>query len=216
MNKILPISIIRNSTANEEIDYNLLITCLQTYKSPRDVITRLLKKQDLIRIKKGIYVFGELYRRRLISLEVLANQIYGPSYVSREFALQYYGFIPESVKEVTCMTTKKNKIFKTILGYFSYTHLSIKKFSIGITLLKNVNFSALIATPEKAIVDFIYNRKELCQTPAELLELLLDNYRIDENKLKTLNIKLLQELAKTYNYPTINLLLTFIQGLKNA
>ena len=216
MYKISPIYEIRNSTSNEEIDYNLLITCLQHYKSPRDVITRLLKRKELIRVKKGIYVFGDLYRRRLISLEVLSNQIYGPSYVSREFALQYYGFIPEGVEEITCMTTKKNIFFNTVMGCFSYKHLSMERFSIGVTLLQNQPYSALIATPEKAIVDFIYNRKDLCQNQSELLNILLNNYRCDEYQLRKLNIKLLQKIAKVYNYPTINLLPVVIKDLKNA
>lgn len=216
MDKIPPIYKIRDSTTNEEIDYNLLITCLQYYKSPRDVITRLLKRKDLIRIKKGIYIFGELYRRRLVSLEVLSNKIYGPSYVSREFALQYYGIIPEGVEEITCMTTKKNKIFNTVIGCFSYKHLSVEKFSIGVNLLQNSSFSALIASPEKAIIDFIYNRKDLYQDQSELLNMLLNNYRFDEHQLRKLNIKLLQQIAKLYNYPTINLLPGVIMDLKNA
>src|SRR5437870_3006083 len=98
---ISPIYLIRKKAINEEIDYNFLISCLQDYSAPRDVITRLLDKKDIIRVKKGLYVFGENHRRRLIHLEVLANQIYGPSYVSREYALQYYGLIPEGVNEIT-------------------------------------------------------------------------------------------------------------------
>ena len=92
----------------------------------------------------------------------------------------------------------------------------MEKFSIGVTLLQNQSFSALIATPEKAIVDFIYNRKDLCQNQSELLDILLDSYRCDEYQLRKLNIKLLKKIAKVYNYPTINLLPVVIKDLKNA
>jgi hypothetical protein len=36
---------------------------------------------------QGIYVFGERYRRSPFSREVLANMIYGPSYISLDYAL---------------------------------------------------------------------------------------------------------------------------------
>ena len=56
---------------------------------------------------------GKKHRSELIQLEVLANLIYGPSYVSYEYALTYYGLIPERVFEVTSATTQKNKMFNT-------------------------------------------------------------------------------------------------------
>ncbi len=210
-----PIHLIREKAFNEEIDYNLINSCLRSYRAPRDVITRLLAQQDLIRVKKGLYVFGERYRQRLISVEVLANQIYGPSYVSREFALQYYGLIPEGVHEITCMTTKRNKLFKTFLGRFSYQHLAISKFPIGVTLIKFSRYhSALMATPEKALVDFMYYRKEYIKSTHELAKVLVEDYRIDEEALGKLNLTLMNEIAKVYNNSTINLLPLVIQECK--
>ena len=41
----------------------------------------------IVRVKKGLYVFGLDYRRGAWSREVLANLIYGPSYVSLDYAL---------------------------------------------------------------------------------------------------------------------------------
>lgn len=50
-------------------------------------MTALLRKKAIIRVKKGLYVFGPEVRRRPFSLEVLANTIYGPSYISLQYAL---------------------------------------------------------------------------------------------------------------------------------
>lgn len=50
--------------------------CLSSYKQPRIKLMRLIKNKQLIRIKKGIYLFGKEYRKRPYSLEVLANLIY--------------------------------------------------------------------------------------------------------------------------------------------
>ncbi|MGD0626568.1 MAG: hypothetical protein ABSB32_17880 [Thermodesulfobacteriota bacterium] len=60
----------------------------------------MLRRKDIIRVKKGLYIFGETYARRPFSREVLANVIYGPSYVSLDYALHYHGLIPERVEAV--------------------------------------------------------------------------------------------------------------------
>lgn len=74
------------SLANQgSIDYTALMQALRHYAKPRDYVTRLLKAGDLIRVKKGLYILGEQHRTQLVQGEVLANQIYGPSYISLEY-----------------------------------------------------------------------------------------------------------------------------------
>ena len=80
---------LRSKIISEEFDYQSLLNCLREYDRPRDKITDLLRQGAIIRIKKGIYVFGERYRRQPFSREVLANMIYGPSYISLDYALHY-------------------------------------------------------------------------------------------------------------------------------
>mgnify|MGYP003983253749 FL=1 len=78
-----------------ELTYAQVMSCLSTsYAKPRDKLTQLLKKKVLIRIKQGLYVLGEFLRKDPLNKELLANLIYGPSYVSLEWALSYYGIIP--------------------------------------------------------------------------------------------------------------------------
>src|SRR6202008_2894394 len=115
-----------SKSQSEEIDYTFVMDCLKDYKSPRAKLTGLLQKGDLIRVKKGIYLFGPEYRKGPYSPEVLANKIYGPSYVSREYALAYYGLIPEYVVEVTSISTKRARNFDTPMGRFSYARLPSK------------------------------------------------------------------------------------------
>ena len=73
---------LRKQIPAEEFDYQTLLDGLKEYSRPRDKITDMLRKKMLIRVKKGIYVFGETYALGPFSREVLANMIYGPSYVS--------------------------------------------------------------------------------------------------------------------------------------
>ena len=90
-----------------EFDYIFLSDILYSYKKPRNIISRLIRNNDIIRVKKGLYVFGKDSLGPAYSKEILANMIYGPSYISLEFALSYYGLIPERVDTVTSITNKK-------------------------------------------------------------------------------------------------------------
>src|SRR5262245_29628514 len=92
---------IRRNIKTEEFDYPALMQELSQYKKPRDAVTRFLHNGSIVRVKKGLYVFGENYRKGMICKESLANLIYGPSYISLEYALSYYGLIPERVEEIT-------------------------------------------------------------------------------------------------------------------
>ena len=212
----LPIHTIRNAATQEEIDYTLVLGCLRNeYAAPRDVITRLLHRGDLIRIKKGLYVFGKNYARRPYSLEVLANKIYGPSYLSCEYALSFYGVIPEAVFEITSMTTGRNKIFSTPVGRFSYRYVNPKQYAVGMTYIKLTSeYGALMATPEKAIADLLVTRGEKMQDMHELEEIIYDNYRMDPEKIAGLGIGQMQEIAQIYQLATIEMLPNLIRKAK--
>ena len=109
---------IRKLALSNEVDYRFVMDCLKNYASPLGKLSRILHSGDLIRVKKGLYVFGEPYRRGNLSMEMLANMIYGPSYVSLEWALSYYGLIPEKVEEITSVTMKRKKKYDTPIGRF--------------------------------------------------------------------------------------------------
>ena len=110
---------LRGLIPREEFDYQTLNQGLRGYASPRDKITDLLRKGVVVRVKKGLYVFGPAFRRRAFSREVLANLLYGPSYISLEYALQHHGLIPEAVETLTSVTTGRSRQFRTPLGAFT-------------------------------------------------------------------------------------------------
>lgn len=58
--------LIRGTIETEEFDYEGLMQALRNYKKPRDVVTRYLRDKLIIRVKKGLYVFGENYRKELV------------------------------------------------------------------------------------------------------------------------------------------------------
>jgi len=113
-------------------------------------ISYLTKQGILIRLKKGIYTFGGLYQESVDSIAV-ANRLYTPSYVSFDYALSYYGLIPERIYEVTSATLHAKKVFDTTLGRFSYRPVPMDVYALGVDWLYDERDGGkFIATPEKA------------------------------------------------------------------
>ncbi len=207
------VSVLRNKILTEEFDYQILLDSLKKYKYPRDKIKKLLKSGDIIRIKKGIYIFGEKYRRNPFSREVLANMIYGPSYISLEYALSYYGLIPERIETVTSVTMKYNKRFSTPVGLFIYKHIPSYAYPYGIDILEiGLNRSFLIAEAEKALIDKVYIDKNISlRSLKETKKYLFEDLRIDINQFKLLNSQKLKLYAEVYKLKK----LSFIYKLLN-
>ena len=67
---------LRKTIVTEEFDYNFIVKALHEYKNPRVKINDLLKKGTIIRVKKGLYVFGPELAREPYSKETLANLIF--------------------------------------------------------------------------------------------------------------------------------------------
>ena|SRR3990167_5158090 len=188
------------------IDYGALLSCLHRYKAPHRKITTLLRSGQLIRIKKGLYILGEENRDAPINKELLANLIFGPSYVSQEYALQHYGLLLERVMMVTSMTTKRNKLFRTPIGEFRYTYLNTRRFTVGVNwLMLSNNIHVLIASPEKALADIITAYPDIT-TRSDMAIHLLDNMRLARSDLLNFDLLRLNEISNVYQQPVIAVL----------
>ena len=132
-------------------------------------INHHLKSGLFIKLKNGLYAL----KVRLPSEFEIANKVYSPSYISLEYALMYYGIIPETVYTITSVTTKPTREF--IINNISYTYSKIKKIAFKGYLRKPIDRNIIfIAEPEKAFVDYLYF-VDLGQKPVY--------DRIDVNKL---------------------------------
>ncbi len=117
------------------------------------ILHRYSKRGLIVRAKRGIYTFPDAIPPE----PYLANQLYSPSYISREFALSYHMVIPETVYEITSVTTKASRKFERFGKVYSYRRLQKRAFT-GYTIEKLRGFSFRIADPEKAFVDALYYR----------------------------------------------------------
>ncbi len=118
-----------------------------------------LKKGYLEKIKDGLYVLSRV--KNEINPMIFAGKIYEPSYLSLEFALNYYGIIPDIPGTYTSVTSRTTKYFKNRFGYFTYQKVKPDFFS-GYEVRSEKSVSFNIATPEKALVDYLYlNKNEI-------------------------------------------------------
>jgi len=90
----------------------------------------------------------------------IANKIYSPSYISLESALSHYGFIPETTLQITSVSTRKTNLFDTQYGVFSYQSIKNNLY-FGYEVIENNDRPFTLATPEKAILDYLYLHSEI-------------------------------------------------------
>ncbi|HJZ23052.1 MAG TPA: hypothetical protein VJ201_01210 [Candidatus Babeliales bacterium] len=213
---MMQIEELRKIAGREEIDYQFIMSALnKEYARPREKISAWLKSRELIRVKKGLYIFGETVALQPYSKEVLANLIYGPSAISLTYALSYYGIIPERVDTITSITNNRYRSFATCIGEFKYYYLNSQKYTVGIILNSIVTSQQfLIATPEKALCDQIHIiDKDYPLNNTDDLEKYLFHYlRGDERLLSKFKFKKLQELSSCYNDRRLSLLCGYIKS----
>ena len=150
---------------------------LKSYSQPGFKIHSLVKEGKLLRLKRGWFCVNPVYSKQLISNGVVANCLYeGPSYVSLETALSYYGLIPERTMGMTSVVTGRSKYFKTPIGWYRYRSIPESLFPIGVRSVEGY----LMASPEKALCDYLYTRKDLrIYSPKTLASYLEEDVRFD-------------------------------------
>lgn len=179
------------------IDFSVLESVYPKHKSVHNKICELEKSNRIIRLKKGLYVVSPIESGKLLSIELIANHIYGPSYVSMESALRYYGLIPESVYTLRSITTKHSRNFKNSLGLFEYIQCADAYFPIGIRQEIKGDTVFLIATPEKSLCDLIaYTPLLNLRSQKETAAYLEENLRLDMDAFYKMNIEIFEQCAE--------------------
>lgn len=184
---------------------------LNNYSNKNNKISREIKKGKLFKIITGLYETDPNTPGYL-----LASSIYGPSYISFDFALSYYGLIPERVSTITCATfnKKKRKQYNTKFGVFTYKDVPSSAYPKEILLKQENNYSYQIATKEKALCDKLYSLKPL-KNISNLENMLFNDLRIDIDEFKKINIKKIEKLSNLYHSTNATLLLKYLRRNQN-
>lgn len=180
---------------------------LKNISNKNNKISREIKSNNLIKLKKGLYETNKNTPNYL-----LAGSIYGPSYLSFEYALSYHGLIPERVINCTSATfnKKKKKKFTNAFGTFLYRDVPELAYPYEIEIIVEGDYSYQIATKEKAICDKLYTLKPVSNLK-ELENLLLSDLRIDSMELKNINKDTIEELSKLYHSTNISLFSKYLR-----
>lgn len=183
----------------------------EEYLNKDTKLSREIRDGKLFRIINGLYETDPNTPGYL-----LASSIYGPSYISFEYALSYYGLIPERVTTITCATfdKKKRKEYITDFGVFTYRDVPSSVYSEEIILKEENNYSYQIATPEKALCDKLYTLSPLSNY-SNLENMLFNDLRIDVEELNKMNVDKIEKLSGLYHSTNVELFAKYMRRNKN-
>lgn len=176
------------------VTHHVVMEMLAEYKRPNDKISELIKSGELLSVRRGLYIPGPEADLPVPDLFLIANHLRGPSYISLESALAYWGLIPERVYEVSSATLKTSKTYNNQAGRFTYKKLPSPYYSFGIQSVQiTPQQTALIASPEKAICDkIVLTPGVILRSMNQTRDFLLEDMRIDQNMLQALNLSVIQ------------------------
>ena len=156
-----------------------------------------VKSGELIRLKRNLFIINKELTGKETDARLCANHIYGPSYVSFQWALRHYGMIPEQVFLMTSATTKRTRSFETPLGNFSYVQVPASYFPIGVECREEQGVSFLMATREKALCDTIlldnFVPRQSIKSLATYLE---EDLRLDMDILTELDTDIIEQCSR--------------------
>lgn len=161
-------------------------------------VKRALHEGRLTRLRRGLYLI-EKENSPLIDAFEIAQQLYGPSYISFESALSHHGWIPEAVYLTTSASTKRGLSIQTPIGMFSYEQTPQDQFFMAVERIEVNNSLYLIAHPWKALADYVYTRRKKWKTFAEVIE----DLRLDESRIEATDKKTLIEISLYYQSPRV-------------
>ena len=177
--------------AEQPISTQVLLGLLKDYNRPYDKIMELVHQGYLFQLRKGLYMTTPSISVHRPEPFLIANHLYGPSYVSLDSALHYWGFIPERVFEVTIVTSKLSKRFTAQNTLYSFTHLPLAYYPLGIkSVALTDEQTILIASPEKCMCDKILLTSGVnLRSKKQALIFLVEDLRIEKDRLRELNLR---------------------------
>jgi len=181
---------------NIPFDINVLSSVFPEMGHIVEKAARLEDDGKIIRLKRGLYVASPDETGKVLNRYLIANHIYGPSYVSLQTALRHYGLIPEQVHLIQSLTTKHSRSFATPVGNFDYEMCNKDYFPIGVRLEAENDVNYLIATPEKALCDLVnYSKGVNLRFMKDVAIYLEEDIRFDMDALSGFDIGIIEDCA---------------------
>jgi predicted transcriptional regulator of viral defense system len=175
--------------SDQPISTQVLLGLLRGYNRPYDKIMEMVNQGILVQLRRGLYMTSPLVSKITPEPFLIANHLYGPSYISLDSALFHWGLIPERVFEISCVTPKISKKIKVQNAVYSYTHLPIAYYPLGVqSIALTKTQTVLIASPEKALCDKVITTAGInLRSKQQAMAFLVEDLRIDKDQLRELN-----------------------------
>jgi len=181
-----------------------------TQQSRHSMVNKAIVKGDIVRVMRGVYVLSDKYRRTKLSKFNLASRIQPCSYITSVSALSYHGWIPERVVVIISAFNKERRLrYKTPYGEFDYINVATKpyEFLTGVFRLTVADKPFLLASPLRALADMVYIKK----LENVNFEYLVESMRIEEENLRTIDIKEVEKLLNVYRAIRV---ISFLKNIK--
>ena len=202
--------------SDQPISTQVLLGLLRDYSRPYDKIMEMVNQGIIVQLRRGLYLTTSLVSAKTPEPFLIANHLYGPSYVSLDSALFHWGLIPERVFEISSATPKLSKRFLAQNVVYSFTHLPISYYPLGIQSISLTETqTVLIASPEKAICDKVITTAGInLRSRQQALFFLAEDLRIDKDQLRELNLReMVKWLPVCPKRSSIKILIEAIAGL---
>jgi predicted transcriptional regulator of viral defense system len=185
----------------------MLLDQYREYANPMSKIRTMVNRGKLIPLTRGLYETDSNTPGHY-----LAGVLYGPSYLSFEYALSYRGLIPEAVRTYTCATfgKRRSKQYHTPFGTFVYHDIPRAVYPYGVELRMENGYSIQIASSEKALCDKLYSISPL-GTHQRMEQYLFEDLRLDEEGFWQLGREDIKVLSGLYGSSNVKLLAEYFQ-----
>ena len=189
------------------ITTQMLIEQYRGYVNPKAKIRRLVDHCELYPLTRGLYETDGA-----ASGHYLAGAIFGPSYLSFDFALAYYGLIPEAVYAFSSATFAKRKAkeIKNHFGRFTYRDVPSEAYSFGIAIKEENGYIYQIASPEKALCDKLYTMPPVT-SQREIATMLFEDLRIDRGEFVKLDTEGILQICDKYHSNNLKYLMKYLR-----
>ncbi len=178
----------------------------RNFVNPQARVQAMVKKGELIPLKRGLFETD-------VDTPgfVLANNLLGPSYLSFEYAMSFYGMIPERVSTYTSAVYGRNKTieYKNRFGAFNYRDVPSAVFPYYYTRELYGERPYLIASKEKALCDWLSTISPI-RGIKDFREYLFDGMRLDEDIFEELDSTKIRRIAPMYHRTNLDQLIRLI------
>lgn len=159
------------------------------------LVNRALRHGELLQLRRGLYLQPPLPHPFVLSQALLPG-----SYISFESALSFHGWIPELVPNALGVSPagRAVEVNHVLLGLFRFYPLALNK-GFGLEAVNRHTFagqSALVAEPERALLDIVCHRKLDLNSVKSLAE----SMRIDRHLLGGTDGRVWQTLNRVYKH----------------